>query len=66
VSLLRRLRIAAPAQLTLAIDELVAPADRWWSLPEDAQLTIVRILARMIAEGVVVTDEEVSGDDAHH
>lgn len=62
---MRRLRIAAPAQLTLGIDEL-APADRWWSLPEDARQTIVRILARMIADGVVVTDEEVSGDDAHH
>ena len=63
---MRRLRIAAPAQLTLGIDDLVAPADRWWSLPEDAQHNVVCILARMIVDGVVVTDEEVSADDAHH
>jgi len=64
---LRRLRLAAPAQLSLDIPGLViTPAERWWSLPEEAQEAIVRVLARMIAAGVVdETDEEVTGDDAH-
>lgn len=63
---MRRLRIAAPAQLRLDIAEYaLAPVERWWSLPENAKEAVVRILARMIASGVVVTEKEV-GDDAHH
>jgi len=62
---LRRLRIAAPAQLSLGIPGLViTPIERWWSLPEEAQEAVVCILARMIASGVI--DEEASSDDAHH
>ena len=38
------------------------PAQRWWSLPERAQATTVSLLARMIADGVVDIDEEVTGD----
>jgi hypothetical protein len=65
VSLLRRLRIAAPAQLRLGFPEhALEPVERWWSLPEHAQETVVRLLARMIASGVVDTDEEVGRDDA--
>jgi hypothetical protein len=61
---LRKLRLAAPAQLTLGIPGLMmTPVDRWWSLPLYAQETVVTILARMITEGVI--DEEVSVDDLH-
>jgi hypothetical protein len=63
---LRRLRIAAPAQLTLGIPELFAtPIERWWSLPPEAQEAVVCILARMIAGGVVDEAKEVAQDDAH-
>ena len=64
---MRRLRIAAPAQLTMGIPGLViTPVERWWLLPEAAQEAVVSILARMIADGVV--DEvigEVTPDDVH-
>lgn len=61
---MRRLRLLAPAQLTLDIPELVTtPVDRWWSMPEEAQEAVVCILARMIASGVIVAAEEVVVDD---
>jgi hypothetical protein len=61
---LRRLRLLAPAQLTLGIPEIVTtPVDRWWSMPDEAQEAGVGILARMIANGVVEEDEEVLVDD---
>jgi hypothetical protein len=64
---LRRLRIAAPAQLTLGIDDLaLAPIERWWSLPEPARAAVVHILAKMIATGVIEADGEVTGDDPQH
>ena len=63
MSLLRKLRIAAPTQLTLSLPEVAMnPAERWWSLPERAQATTVSLLARMISDGVVDTEEEVTGD----
>ena len=63
---MRRLRIAAPAQLTLAIPDLATtPTERWWSLPEEAQEAVVSILARMIALGVIEEEEEVHDDDVH-
>lgn len=62
---MRRLRIAAPAHLTLGIPGLTTPPlERWWSLPCDVQEAVVCILARMIASGVIVdTVEEVVADD---
>jgi hypothetical protein len=61
---LRRLRIAAPAQLTLGIPHLaLSPVERWSTLPIEAQEAVLCILARMIVAGVV--DEEVNTDDAH-
>ncbi len=64
---MRRLRIAAPAQLTLGIPELApAPVDRWWALPSEAQEAVVCILARMIAAGVVEVEEGGDVDDVHH
>jgi len=55
---LRRLRIAAPTQLPLALPEAVStPVHRWWSLPDTAQAAVLSLLARMIADGVI--EEEV-------
>ena len=63
MSLLRKLRIAAPTQLALSLPEVaVNPAERWWSLPEGVQATALSLLARMISDGVVDLDEEVAGD----
>lgn len=65
---MRRLRLAAPAQLALDIPGLViTPAERWWSLPEEAQDAVVCVLARMIAAGVIdeAGGEEVAPDDVH-
>lgn len=63
---MRRLRIAAPAQLTLDIPGLLTtPLERWWSLPPDAQEAVVCVLARMIADGVIEEAEEVATDDVH-
>ena len=67
MSLLRRLRIAAPAQLRLGIPEYALdPVERWWALPEVARESVLQTLARMITAGVVETDEEVVSGDADH
>ena len=51
---MRRLRIAPPVQLALAMgDEGSAPAVVWAGMPEEAQAQVLVILARMIAAGVV-------------
>jgi hypothetical protein len=34
------------------------PAQRWWSLPDTAQTAVLVLLARMIAAGVVVEEDE--------
>jgi hypothetical protein len=63
---LRRLRIVAPAQLRLSMEGLAhTPAERWAMLPAPAQESIVCILARMIAAGVIEIEEAVT-DDSHH
>lgn len=60
---MRKVRIAAPAQLALVMPEAAAtPLDRWRSLPERSQATVLSLLARMIADGVL-DEEEVDGDD---
>jgi hypothetical protein len=59
---LRRLRIAAPVQLPLALPEARSnPSQRWWSLPDDARSVVLSVLARMITASVVV-DEGVDGE----
>jgi len=58
VSPLRRLRLAAPVQLPLALDDgRAAPGDRWWSLPEEARCEVLILLARLIARGIVCEEE---------
>ena len=55
---MRRLGIAAPTQLPLALPEAAStPGQRWWSMPDTARAAVLALLARMIAAGVV--DEEV-------
>ena len=62
---MRRLRLAAPAQLALDMPGLViTPTERWWSLPDEAQQAVICVLARMIASGVIDEAEEVAADDA--
>lgn len=57
---MRRLRIAAPAQLAFNLpvtpDEAV-PHELWASLPEPAQARLLSLFARLIARGVVVNPE---------
>ena len=64
---MRRLRLAAPAQLALDIPGLViTPSERWWSLPDEAQEAVVCVLARMITAGVIdEVNEVVVTDDTH-
>ena len=50
---MRKLRIAAPGQLPLALPEAVAVADRWWALPEATRARVLTLLARLIANGLV-------------
>jgi hypothetical protein len=59
---LRTIRIAAPAQLPLGIAG--TPADRWWSLPEEARQAVLRALAAMIAAGVA--GEGLEADDVEN
>jgi hypothetical protein len=63
---LRRLRLTAPAQLTLGIPELaITPVERWWSMPEQTRHDVLCILAKMITSGVIDTEVEVIDDDVH-
>jgi len=55
---LRALRLAAPAQLRLDVGEHAGGS--WWDLPEATRAEVLRVLSRMIANGVL--DEEVGGD----
>lgn len=55
---MRALRIAAPTQLQLGMGEEVGGS--WWDLPEATRAEVLRVLSRMIANGVL--DEEAGGD----
>ncbi|MDQ4069213.1 MAG: hypothetical protein M3203_07055 [Actinomycetota bacterium] len=59
---MRRLRLAAPAQLALVIPGL-ASTPAWSGLPDHAQATALSLLARMIANGVVEEEVGRAGDD---
>lgn len=55
---MRALRLAAPAQLRLDVGENAGGS--WWDLPEATRAEVLRVLSRMIANGVL--DEEADGD----
>jgi hypothetical protein len=57
VSLLRRLRVVASAQLSLAIGEALVTGS-FWDLPEAARAEALTLLAAMIAKGVLSEQEE--------
>ena len=62
---MRRLRIAAPAQLRLGIAGIVInPSERWWQFPPHSQQAAIAILARMIATSVVEEQPVERGPDA--
>ena len=62
---MRRLRIAAPAQLRLGIAGIVMnPNERWWQFPLHSQQAAVAILARMITTSVVEEQPDERGPDA--
>ena len=54
---MRALRVAPARQLTLLAGE-DDPEQLWWNgLPEQARVEVLRLLARMIARGVLVSAE---------
>jgi hypothetical protein len=59
---MRRLRIAAPVQLSLIAPtgEARSRAELWALLPQAAREQVLVLLARLIARGVLVDDQEVS------
>lgn len=54
------LRIAAPAQLKLRMGN-EETTGRWDDLPEKTRVSVLALLARLIAKGVV-SDEDGGGD----
>jgi hypothetical protein len=57
----RRLRIAAPAQLSMSLpagEHEPLCEELWASLPDEAQARLLSLFARLIARGVVVEEEE--------
>ncbi|MGH9028675.1 MAG: hypothetical protein ACRDV4_03565 [Acidimicrobiales bacterium] len=57
---MRRLRIAAPAQLSLHLrvaDDEPELDDLWENLPEPTQAELLSLIARLIARGVVFEEE---------
>jgi hypothetical protein len=57
---MRRLRIAAPAQLSLTLSSSQVPRDAqvWALLPDAARQQVLVLLARLIARGVIADDHE--------
>ena len=56
---MRRVRLVAPVQLGLELDGvMVAPVDRWASLPEPCRHDATLLLARLISRGVLGTEAE--------
>jgi len=64
---MRRLRIAAPAQLSLTLSSSAVPcapcgAQVWPLLPVAAREQVLALLARLIARGVVAGDQDQDHD----
>lgn len=58
---MRGLRIAAPVQLSLGLrglSEEPAPQELWQGLPDDAQASLLSLVARLIARSVVIEESE--------
>jgi hypothetical protein len=60
---LRALRVSPAQQLPLLLGGDDIAEQLWWSeLPEQARVEVLRLLARMIARGVLV-DTDIDGDE---
>jgi hypothetical protein len=56
---LRALRVSGPAQLALPVPG--ESSEQWWAgLPDHVRATVVTLLARLIARGVIA-DESAAG-----
>lgn len=57
---MRRLRIAAPAQLSLTFSpgEMVRGLQLWTALPDAAREQVLVLLARLIARGVIADEDQ--------
>ena len=54
----------APATVQLLLPDPVLandPVDRWWSLPEQTRGDVMRLLAALIARGVLIESNDASG-----
>jgi hypothetical protein len=58
---LRALRVSRPVQLALPVAG-ESPEQFWWRLPAEARATVLTLLARLIARGVLVDDPEGGHD----
>jgi hypothetical protein len=59
---LRALRVAPAQQLPLLAGGDETAEQLWWGgLPEQARVEVLRLLARMIARGVLVDADEPAG-----
>jgi hypothetical protein len=57
------MRVAPPCQLALPLGDLVLPASRWGTLPEERRAEVLALLARLIARGVLAgQDGEAPGE----
>jgi hypothetical protein len=57
---MRRLRIAAPSQLSLTLSSSAVPhgAQVWIALPDAAREQVLVLLARLIARGVIADEDQ--------
>jgi hypothetical protein len=61
------MRIVPPAvQLELSEPDVCSPVQKWWDLPEVTRASVLALLARLIARGVLVDQAggvKESGDE---
>jgi hypothetical protein len=56
---MRRLRIAAPSQLSLTLSSGEVPRGQLWiALPDAAREQVLVLLARLIARGVIADEDQ--------
>ncbi len=57
------MRLAAvPVQLALPDPDLTEPDEPWWDLPDATRASILALLARLIARGVLVEEPADAGE----
>jgi hypothetical protein len=59
---LRALRVSGPAQLALPVPG--ESSEHWWAgLPDHVRATVLTLLARLIARGVIADESAVGAGD---